>query len=148
QSPVADRADVAIVRAGYTGLAAARQLARAGAAVVVLEREQIGWGASSRNGGQVLTGFKLDPRTLVDRFGERKARELFDVAAASIARLEAVLAEEAIDCEYARSGHIQAAWKPAHFAAFRDEQALLASVFDHRVHLLSRAEQRSEIGSD
>jgi glycine/D-amino acid oxidase-like deaminating enzyme len=116
--------------------------------VVVLEREQVGWGASSRNGGQVLTGLKLEPRTLVDRFGERRARELFDVASASIARLEAIIAEEAIDCEFARSGHIQAAWKPAHFAAFRDEQALLAKVFDHRVHLLSRAEQRSEIGSD
>ncbi len=148
QSPVPSRADVAVVGGGYTGLSAARQLARAGAAVVVLEREQIGWGASSRNGGQVLTGLKLDPRTLVDRFGEGKARELFDVASASIARLEALLAEEAIDCEYARTGHIQAAWKPAHFAAFRGEQALLARVFDHRVHLLSRAEQRSEIGSD
>src|SRR5205814_5638909 len=73
---------------------------------------------------------------------------LFDVASASIARLEAVVAEEAIDCEYARTGHIQAAWKAAHFDGFRDEQALLARVFDHRVHLLSRAEQRSEIGSD
>jgi len=139
---------VAVVGGGYTGLSAARQLARAGAAVVVLEREQIGWGASSRNGGQVLTGLKLDPRTLVDRFGERRARELFDVASASIARLEAIIAEETIDCEYARTGHIQAAWKPAHFAGFRDEQALLAKGFDHRVHLLSRAEQRSEIGSD
>jgi glycine/D-amino acid oxidase-like deaminating enzyme len=96
----------------------------------------------------VLTGLKLDPATLVDRFGERRARELFEVAAASMARLEAVIAEEAIDCEYARSGHIQAAWKPSHFDSFRDEQALLAKVFKHTVHLLSRAEQRSEIGSD
>ena len=53
------RADVVIVGAGYTGLAAARQLARAGATVLVVERERIGWGASSRNGGQVLTGFKV-----------------------------------------------------------------------------------------
>ena len=53
--------DVVVIGAGYTGLAAARQLARAGASVVVLEREQVGWGASSRNGGQVLTGLKVDP---------------------------------------------------------------------------------------
>ena len=59
------RADVAIVGAGYTGLAAARQAARAGASVVVLERERVGWGASSRNGGQVLTGFKVDQMTIV-----------------------------------------------------------------------------------
>jgi glycine/D-amino acid oxidase-like deaminating enzyme len=141
------RVDVAIVGAGYTGLSAARTLARAGATVVVIERERIGWGASSRNGGQVLTGLKLGPSTLVRRFGERRARSLFDVATASIARLETLVAEEAIDCELARSGHLEAAWKPSHFEDFRDEQALLARAFGHRVHLLSRAEQRSEIDS-
>jgi glycine/D-amino acid oxidase-like deaminating enzyme len=142
------RADVAIVGAGYTGLSAARQLARAGATVLVLEREAIGWGASSRNGGQVLTGLKLDPGALVARFGEARARELFEIAASSIARLEAVIAEDAIDCEYARTGHIQAAWKPAHFEAFREEQSLLARVFSHRVELVPRKEQRSEVGTD
>ncbi|HKB09215.1 MAG TPA: FAD-binding oxidoreductase [Vicinamibacterales bacterium] len=143
-----ERVDVAIVGAGYTGLAAARHLARAGARVVVLEREHVGWGASSRNGGQVLTGLKLDPSTLVARFGEARARELFGVGAAAIDRLEALVAEESIDCEYEHSGHLQAAWKPSHFDAFRDEQQLLARVFDHRVHLVSRSEQRSELGSD
>jgi glycine/D-amino acid oxidase-like deaminating enzyme len=63
-------------------------------------------------------------------------------------RIETLVAEESIDCDYARTGHIQAASKPAHFAAFREEQALLARVFDHRVGLVSRADQRSEIGSD
>ena len=64
--------DVAIVGAGYTGLAAARHLGRVGASVVVLERDHVGSGASSRNGGQVLTGLKLDPATLVSRYGERR----------------------------------------------------------------------------
>src|SRR5438034_4189041 len=50
------RFDVVIVGAGYTGLAAGRQLARTGASVLIVDREQVGWGASSRNGGQVLTG--------------------------------------------------------------------------------------------
>src|SRR5207245_7201891 len=74
------RWDVAIVGAGYTGLSAARHLARAGATVVVLEREEIGWGASSRNGGQVLTGLRLEPAALVARCGEARARQLFDAA--------------------------------------------------------------------
>jgi glycine/D-amino acid oxidase-like deaminating enzyme len=142
------RADVVIIGAGYTGLAAARRLARAGAVVVVGEREQVGWGASSRNGGQVLTGMKLDVATLVARFGETRARELFDVATDSIVRLEALIAEEAIDCGYARVGHVQAAFKASHFDAFRDEQALLARVFDHDVRVVPRSEQRGEIGSD
>lgn len=145
---VPPRADVVVVGAGFTGLAAARQLARAGATVLVLERERIGWGASSRNGGQILTGLKLDPGTLVARFGETRARELFEIAGESIARLDAVIAENAIECELARVGHLQAAWKPAHFEGFREEQALLARVFAHRVELVPRAEQRSEIGTD
>jgi glycine/D-amino acid oxidase-like deaminating enzyme len=142
------KVDVVIVGAGYTGLAAARQLARAGAAVVVIERERIGWGASSRNGGQVLTGLKVDPATLVPRYGERRARALFEVARQSLERLEALIAEASIDCDYERVGHIQAAWKRSHFTAFRDEQALLARVFQHRVELVSRADQRSELGTD
>ncbi|MBI3401545.1 MAG: FAD-binding oxidoreductase [Acidobacteria bacterium] len=137
-----------MIGAGYTGLSAARRLAKSGASVVVIERERVGWGASSRNGGQVLTGLKLDPLTLVHRYGETRARQLFEVAEQSIARLEALIADERIDCEFARTGHLQAACKPSHFRAFRDEQALLARVFDHRVELLSRQEQRSEIGSN
>ena len=139
--------DVAIVGAGYTGLSAARALAKTGASVVVLEREHVGAGASSRNGGQVLTGLKLDPATLVDRYGERRARELFDISLASIARVEAIIAEEAIACDYARTGHIQAAWKPSHFEAFRAEQALLARVFGHHVDLVPPGSQQSELGS-
>jgi glycine/D-amino acid oxidase-like deaminating enzyme len=142
------RVDVAIIGAGYTGLAAARQCAGAGASVVVLEREHIGWGASSRNGGQVLTGMKLDPAMLVARFGEAGARRLFDLSLEAIDALERLIAGQAIACEYRRSGHLQAAAKPSHFEAFREEQALLARVFDHRVELVSRAEQRAELGSD
>ena len=142
------RFDVAIVGAGYTGLAAARHLAHVGASVIVLDRERVGWGASSRNGGQVITGTKLDPATLVARFGAEKARQLFAISIDSIEALEQLIAGEAIACEYERTGHLQAAWKPSHFRAFRDEQALLARVFQHRVEIVSRAEQRSELGSD
>jgi glycine/D-amino acid oxidase-like deaminating enzyme len=142
------RADVVIVGAGYTGLSAARHLARAGASVVVVEREQVGWGASSRNGGQVLTGMKVDAAALVERFGQARARQLFEIATESMVRLETLIAEDGIACDYERTGHLCAAFKPAHFDGFLEEQALLARVFDHRVHLVPRADQRAEIGSD
>jgi glycine/D-amino acid oxidase-like deaminating enzyme len=142
------KVDVAVVGGGYTGLAAARRLASAGATVVVLEREHVGWGASSRNGGQVLTGLKLDPETLVSRYGEDKARQLFNASRDANAFLAALVKGEHIDCSYEVTGHIQAAWKPAHFELFRDEQAVLARVFNHHVDLVDRADQRSELGSD
>jgi glycine/D-amino acid oxidase-like deaminating enzyme len=139
------RYDVAVVGAGYTGLSAARQLAQSGASVVVLERERVGWGASSRNGGQVLTGLKLDAATLVARFGRSRARELFDASLSSLSSLEQLICDEGIECEYQRTGHIQAAWKPGHFDAFRREQELLARVFDHLVSVVSRVDQPAEI---
>ena len=147
-SELPSRADVVIVGAGYTGLSAARQLARSGASVVVVERERIGWGASSRNGGQVLTGMKLGAAALVARFGETRARELFDIGSQAIVALEELIAGERIDCEYERVGHLCAAFKPAHFDAFREEQELLQRVFAHPVRIVPREQQRSEIGSD
>ena len=140
--------DVVIVGAGYTGLSAARRLALAGASVLVVDKQSLGWGASSRNGGQVLTGLKVEPADLVARYGESRARQLFSEASRALERVRDVIAQESIDCDYSRSGHIQAAWKPSHFEAFREDQALLARVFNHPIELLSRAEQRSEIGSD
>lgn len=148
QAPLPARADVVVVGAGYTGLAAARRVAKGGASVLVLERECVGVGASSRNAGQVLTGLKLDPAALVAARGEAAARQLFEAAGASIAHLEDLIAAESIDCAYERTGHIQAARKPSHFEALRGEQALLARVFNHRVELVSRAQQRAELGSD
>jgi glycine/D-amino acid oxidase-like deaminating enzyme len=141
------RFDVVIIGAGYTGLAAGRQLARVGASTLILDREQVGWGASSRNGGLVLTGLKLDPATLLARYGESRARRLFEASRESLERLESLIVQESIDCEYKRAGHIQAAWKPSHFKAFRREQALLARVYHHRVELVSRVNQRSEVGT-
>ena len=140
--------DVAIVGAGYTGLSAARYLSRLGATVAVIDRDRVAFGASSRNGGQVLTGLKLGPSALVARFGERGARERFDAARDSIERVEALIAQESIDCDYERVGHLQAAWKPSHFEAFRAERDLLSRVFHHRVELVPPSEQHAELGSN
>jgi glycine/D-amino acid oxidase-like deaminating enzyme len=148
QSALPSRVDVAIVGAGYTGLSAARELARGGASVVAIERGQAGWGASSRNGGQVLTGLKLGPMALVARFGESRARQLFEISLESIAALESLMVAEAMNCEYERHGHIEAASKPAHFEVFRAEQTLLARVFAHRVELVTRHDQRVELDSE
>ena len=145
--PLPAHVDVAIVGAGYTGLAAARALARSGASVAVLEARTIGWGASSRNGGMVLTGLKLEAQDLVARYGLPAARRMFAAALASIDWVEQVVREEAIDCEFQRSGHLLLASKPAHFRAFEHEAALLAREFGHPTRLLPPRDLRGEIGS-
>ena len=146
--PLPERADVVVIGSGYTGLSAARGLAQRGARVVVLEKETLGWGASSRNGGQVLTGLKLGPSKLIQTVGLERAKELYAASLASIESLEKLIADEHIDCGYARAGHIKAAWKPKHFDHFKHEQEVLAREFDHPVRLLDRTEQQGELGSD
>ena len=143
--PISRRIDVAVMGAGYTGLSAARQLARSGATVAVFEKGSAGEGASSRNAGQVLTGLKLDVVTLVSTYGEERARELFDVSCEAIAALEQLVSDERIFCEFERTGHLQAAARPGHLGDFRREQALLARVFNHAVSIVEARDQSTEL---
>src|SRR5512139_1482241 len=145
--PLPNKADVVVVGSGYTGLSAARVLALRGVHVVVLEKETFGWGASSRNGGQVLTGLKLGPSALIKKVGLARAKELYALSLASIKYVEDLIEEENINCEYTRTGHIEAAWKNAHFTHYRREQEALARDFDHQVTLLDRKEQARELGT-
>ena len=104
--PLPDRADVAIVGAGYTGLSAALSLAKRGAKVVVLESETIGWGASSRNGGMVLTGLKLGVNQLISTYGRDLTRRMYAASLETIDTVEAVVKNESIECDFSRSGHL------------------------------------------
>jgi glycine/D-amino acid oxidase-like deaminating enzyme len=141
------KADVVIVGSGYTGLSAARILALRGVNVVVLEKETFGWGASSRNGGQVLTGLKWGPSALIKQVGLARAKELHALSLTAIKYVEDLIEEEHIGCEYTRAGHIEAAWKHTHFKHYRHEQDVLAREFDHHVTLLDRKEQGRELGT-
>ncbi|MCZ7574148.1 MAG: FAD-binding oxidoreductase [Ardenticatenaceae bacterium] len=145
--PLPERVDVAVVGGGYTGLSAARTLAQRGARVAVLEAQTFGWGASSRNGGMVLTGLKLPVGTLMARYGRETARRLFAASLASIDCVERIVHEEGIDCDFARCGHVELACKPAHFTAFARDAEVLAREFNHHVRVIPRSELGSEIGS-
>lgn len=146
--PLPQKVDVVVLGAGYTGLSAALQLATSGMRVAILEQAQVGWGASSRNGGQVLTGLKHAISDVKRQMGLGRARELFQASLDSIACLEALLVEQQIDCDYSRCGHIQAAWKPAHYQAFEQEAETMARDFQHIVRLVPRSQQGEELGAE
>lgn len=145
---VPSRVDVAIVGGGYAGLSAARVLARSGARVAVLEQETVGWGASSRNAGMVLTGMKLGPEALVKKYGEARARRMFAFSLSAIDTVERIVNEERIACGFVRSGHLEAAWKPAHFAGYAAAAEFMEKTFGHRVQVIPKADLHAEIGSD
>src|ERR1700736_2409164 len=86
-----ERLDVAVIGAGFTGLSAARTLAMRGAKVAVLDANTIGWGASSRNGGMVLTGLKLNVETLAARYGMETTKRMYETSLASIDLVERIV---------------------------------------------------------
>src|SRR6266849_10228522 len=107
------RADVVVVGAGYTGLSAALHLAERGAEVVVLDAAEPGWGASGRNGGQIIPGLKDDPDELERRFGEEPGRRMWEIAGGAADTLFALIARHGIDCGARQCGWIQPAFAPA-----------------------------------
>jgi glycine/D-amino acid oxidase-like deaminating enzyme len=142
------RVDFAVIGGGFTGLSAAGRLAKAGASAAVLEAETVGWGASSRNGGMVLTGLKLGAETLIKKYGLERARRMFALSLASIDTVEQIVREEGINCSFNRCGHLEVAWKPGHFVGFQQSAETMEKEFGHTVRLVPRSEMRAEIGSE
>ncbi|MBZ4690405.1 MAG: dependent oxidoreductase [Cereibacter sp.] len=105
-------ADVVIIGGGFTGLAAALQLAEAGLSPLVLEARHIGFGASGRNGGQVIPGLKYDPGALLEKFGPERGKALVDLVGGGADALFDLVARHQIRCSPRRSGWIQAAHSP------------------------------------
>ncbi|MFI5209514.1 MAG: NAD(P)/FAD-dependent oxidoreductase [Gemmatimonadales bacterium] len=141
------RTGVVVVGGGYTGLAAARALARAGRDVTVIEREVTGWGASGRNGGFVLPGFKADLPEIAARYGTATAQGLFQLSLDAVNFVEQLVRDENIACDFHRPGWISLAARPAHQAAFAESARLLGALCGYQTTVLDAAAVRQEIGS-
>ena len=140
-------ADVAVIGGGYTGLSAARTLAKGGARVAVLEAENVGWGASCRNGGMVLSGLKLGTSTLIARYGREASKRMYAASLESIDCVEALVREENIDCDFSRCGHLEVACKARHFEEFRRGAETIEREFGHRLRIVEKENLLQEIGS-
>jgi glycine/D-amino acid oxidase-like deaminating enzyme len=139
--------DVAVIGAGFTGLSAARTLAKRGAKVAVLESETIGWGASSRNGGMVLTGMKLGVNQLISMYGRELTQRMYAASLASMDCVEQVVREEGIDCDLVNCGHLEVACKQKHFDDYARQAELIAREFNHTLRVVQKHELSAEIGS-
>lgn len=146
-APLPPRVDVAIVGAGFTGLSAALAVAKRGGSVTVLEQHVVGWGASTRNGGMVLTGLKWPIESLLAKFDRAGARALYEASLESIDCVEQIVREESIDCDFSRGGHLEVACKRSHLERFRRTADTLCRDFDRIVRVLDREELQSELAS-
>ena len=103
------QADVAIVGGGFTGCAAALSLAQRGLRVRVLEARNIGWGASGRNGGQVIPGLKYDPDELEAMFGPELGPRMVSAVGSVGDEVFGLIERHAIECDARREGWLHPA---------------------------------------
>jgi glycine/D-amino acid oxidase-like deaminating enzyme len=125
-----ERADVVIIGGGYTGFGAAIPLARAGLDVVMLERDQIGSGASTRNGGITSGNLRLSFGNLVKRFGAEKAAAFFQEAKAARADLLQFITNEKIHCDLQQCGRLVGALRLESLDSMKRDAERLTKLLD------------------
>jgi glycine/D-amino acid oxidase-like deaminating enzyme len=101
--------EIAIIGGGFAGCSAALAAAESGASVALLEARTIGWGASGRNGGQVIPGLKLDPLDMEQQYGKQAGAKLAEAAGSAADVVFALIDKHGIDCAPRRGGWVQAA---------------------------------------
>lgn len=139
--------DVVVIGGGFTGVAAALACAEKGFSVVLLEAETIGFGASGRNGGQLIPGLRWSMREIEAEFGTERAKAIFDVAWSARDRVWDRVAQHGIACDLT-PGHLEAACKPADLADMAEEAAFLEKHFGYRTEVLDRTGLAAHIRSD
>jgi glycine/D-amino acid oxidase-like deaminating enzyme len=140
--------DIAVVGGGFTGLSAAYHAAKQGLSVAVLEAHTVNWGASGRNGGMATTGLAIGFGSAVKRYGEQRAIAYFQEYNRAIDLIEDIVRDHDLDVDYARTGKMNLAVKPAHFEGMRKSAEQLQRLVGQPVSVVDRANIRSEVGSD
>ncbi len=142
----AERADVCVVGGGFTGIATALTLAERGYSVTLLEANRVGWGASGRNGGQLICGISGEQK-LVRHHGKGIADMLWDLRWRGNRIVRERVEQYAIDCDL-RPGFLEAALKPRHMKALEEDVAEYERHgYSGEYRILDREETRVAIGT-
>ncbi len=142
-------ADVVIVGSGYTGLSAALTLSRAGRSVLVLEAREVGFGASTRNGGQVGSGNqKFTVEKLIDLYGKDKAKALVNAGIDMLQYITDLIETENIDCHYKITGRFRGAVQAKHYDMMAKDMEDLKRFAGVEFFMVSKNEQHNEVGTD
>lgn len=138
--------DVCIIGAGFTGIATALTLAERGYRVVVLEQNRVSWGASGRNGGQMIGGMTGE-KTLLKHWGESFAQDLFKLGYRGHEIIEERIEKYAIECEL-KYGYIDVALKARQLKnQYQWYESLCRHGMSDYVRLVDKTELSSVLGT-
>lgn len=140
--------DVVVIGAGYTGLHAGIATARAGRLTQIIDMHELGWGCSTRNGGQISPSIKPSRATLTRRHGAERAKAIRDEGYRSLAWVGSFIETEGISCDYRQCGRFHAAHTPGHFDALVRNTELLGREENVPFDVVCRNDQHAEIGTD
>ena len=136
--------DIAVIGGGFTGLSAALACAEKGLKVILFEAKTIGFGASGRNGGQLIPGLRWSMREIDEEFGRERAQAIFDLAYSAVGRVTDRISKHGIECDL-KSGHLEAAYKPTHFDAMQRDADFLAREFGWESEIVQAKDMEQHI---
>ncbi|HEY0844837.1 MAG TPA: FAD-dependent oxidoreductase [Noviherbaspirillum sp.] len=139
-------ADVCVIGGGYAGLAAALELRARGYAVALLEGQRIGWGASGRNGGQVIVGY-AGQAAIEKQLSREEARRAWDISVEAMQWVHDRIAAHGIDCDYT-PGFLTLALSPRKARALRQSVEHLEKTYDYRTEWIDEKTMREWVASD
>lgn len=140
-------ADVCIIGGGFTGVNTAIELAERGFSVVLLEARRIGWGASGRNGGQLIRGVGHDVEQFTKLLGHEGVDTLKRMGLEAVEIVRERVEKHGIDCDL-RWGYCDLATKPRHLLNFEEDYADLQRLgYSHPLRLVDKADLGEIIGS-
>ncbi|MDD9900634.1 MAG: FAD-binding oxidoreductase [Alphaproteobacteria bacterium] len=139
--------DICVIGAGYAGLSTALHLAEKGYKVIVLEAEKTGWGASGRNGGQIINGYSRDYDTIRARYGEDTARALLNMGFEGADIIRDHIKKYNINCNHSPEGSFFAAFNDSQMKFLERRKAIWAEGGNNETEIISRDKLSDYVGS-
>jgi len=140
-------ADICIIGAGFTGLSSAIHLAECGFSVVVLEAKRVGFGASGRNGGQIVHSYSRDMDFIEKHYGKKVGDEMGKMAFEGGRIIRRLVKDYNIDC-HLKDGGIFAACNDKQLKELEEKKVLWESHGNNNLVLLDKHEIKNHVGTE
>jgi glycine/D-amino acid oxidase-like deaminating enzyme len=150
EAPLPQEVEALVIGGGIAGLSTALELARNGVLPLVIDREPIGWGASSRNGGALAGAGGLGKlrSDLKQHLGAAFLAELMEEGEGAFEQFEAQVARDSLDCDYVRCGRFVGAHAPKALEALKRRAEMINETGAGQAEVVSRGGVAAEIATE